>query len=140
MEDLVKRIERLEKLVGVEPNGRFKEDGLWVLDKDTKLYWRKRPVPVNMSWYKACEEVRRRKKGVRLPTIKELLSLIDYSQCCPALPKGHPFGGVLPSFYWSATTSANNTDHAWYINIYYGDVYNGTKSYDYYVWPVKDKL
>jgi hypothetical protein len=39
----------------------------------------------------------------RLPNIKELQSLVDFSQSLPALPAGHPFTN-LPFRPWSSTT------------------------------------
>jgi len=40
----------------------------------------------------------------RLPNIKELLSLVDYSESSPSLPSGHPFMSVQSSFYWSSSS------------------------------------
>ncbi len=79
----------------------------------------------------------------RLPNRKELHSLTDYSQCDPALPTEHIFLNVIsdPSIrvsYWSATTFANNTSHAWVVYMFDGLVY-----YDYndnnlhHIWPVR---
>ncbi len=50
-----------------------------------------------------------------MPTIQELMSLIDPSQPAPALPLNHPFNNVRSSgvFYWSATT--NGTSSAWIL-------------------------
>ena len=131
MEDLVKRIE--DKI-----NPRFEVDPLWVLDKETGLWWSKSPLSKPQSWDKAIEEVK--VYGARLPAIKEIISLLDYSEHSPALPKGHPFVNVQSSYYWSATTTAPYTTHAWGISMYYGYVYDYYKSDRYYVWPVKDNL
>ena len=74
----------------------------------------------------------------RLPNLKELLSLIDYANSGPALPSDNHFAGVQSGLYWSSTTLAGDTSHAWYV--YLGD---GNMSYDvkdgdsYYVWPVR---
>lgn len=73
----------------------------------------------------------------RLPTVKELHTLIDFSQYSPALPSGHPFTGVQSSFYWSSTTYAGNTDYAWGVAMASGGVGAGTKTDPYYVWPVR---
>ena len=44
----------------------------------------------------------------RLPNVRELHSLMDFSQFAPALPVGHLFAGVQSSgLYWSSTTYAN---------------------------------
>ena len=73
----------------------------------------------------------------RLPSIEELISLIDYTQYGPALPKGHPFTGVQASYYWSGSTYAVNTYDAWYVYMDDGGVGNGSKGYNVYVWPVR---
>ena len=77
----------------------------------------------------------------RLPNLKELLSLNDYNHT-PAIPFPNPFGTQLWSdCYWSSTTVASDTSHAWAPNIWFGTVYHYHKE-DYltgcYVWPVRD--
>jgi hypothetical protein len=73
----------------------------------------------------------------RLPNLRELQSLIDFSSYNPALPSGHPFTDVQTSYYWSSTTGAFNSDSAWVVYGYSGNVYNYFKSNTYYVWPVR---
>ena len=41
------------------------------------------------------------------------------------------------SYYWSATTNANNTHNAWIVNMNNGNVNNNNKSNTSYVWPVR---
>lgn len=74
----------------------------------------------------------------RLPNIKELHSLIDFGNVLSALSSGHPFLGVQSLYYWSSSTLANNTISAWVVYMDYGYVFNLTKSFSYYVWPVRD--
>jgi hypothetical protein len=73
----------------------------------------------------------------RLPNVKELQSLIDFGRYNPALPTGHPFSNVQSHYYWSSTTFAPNTDHAWFVYMNYGRVNDYNKSSNYYVWPVR---
>jgi len=73
----------------------------------------------------------------RLPTVKELQSLIDFGSYDPALPKGHPFTEVQSSAYWSATEYANEDNYAWHVYTYFGGVTTNIKSGHYYVWPVR---
>ena len=47
----------------------------------------------------------------RLPSIEELISLVDYSKWGPA----SSIPVTEPSYYWSATTYANNTGYAWHV-------------------------
>ena len=149
----------LEK--GVEwPNPRFTDNGDGtVTDNLTGLIWLKDAncASGTINWATALSHVRQlNTKGTmnsndcgdksngeshqtdwRLPNIKELLSLIDYSQVGPPLPSDHPFTGVQSYYYWSSTTNSFNTANAWYVNLYYGGVVAFDKTGDYYVWPVR---
>jgi len=73
----------------------------------------------------------------RLPNVRELHSLIDFSQYVPALPSGHPFDGVQSGNYWSSTTYAGTTNDAWYVYLRDGYVDYGYEGSSYYVWPVR---
>jgi hypothetical protein len=73
----------------------------------------------------------------RLPSIKELQSLIDFSQFNPALPSGHPFIGVQLYYYWSSTTSAIYKPGAWSVDLRFGTVSDYSKGGPSYVWPVR---
>ncbi len=73
----------------------------------------------------------------RLPTIKELESLVDLANSNPALPIGHPFTAVHASYYWSSSSIANDTYNAWYVSMNGGFVGNLNKFYGNYVWPVR---
>ena len=114
--------------------------GAAVFDKETGRVWEKSPDTGNFTWFNALShcydlEVGGRiggRKGWRLPTIEELASLVDTSQANPPLPFGHPFSNVQLLFYWSATTRAVNTSHAWLVDFHNGDV-NGFDKTDF--WP-----
>ena len=78
-----------------------------VLDRETGLVWEKSPDQTRYIWYSAnslCinKDISGR-KGWRLPSVQELVSLID-STAFPTLPPGHPFVGVQTSSYWSVTS------------------------------------
>ena len=76
----------------------------------------------------------------RLPTVKDLQSLIDFNNYDPALPKRHPFTEVQSSAYWSATEYVNDDNYAWHVYSYFGGVTTNIKSGHYYVWPVRGDL
>jgi hypothetical protein len=82
----------------------------------------------------------------RLPNRFELESLLDMAYYFPALSntagtakwtEGNPFTGVQSNYYWSGTTYAGSTGFAWYVSMYYGDVYDRNKTNSYHVWPVR---
>ncbi|MFT5127033.1 MAG: hypothetical protein ACI8W8_000633 [Rhodothermales bacterium] len=74
----------------------------------------------------------------RLPTEKELHSLIDLGNFSPALPSGHPFTGAQSSKYWSSTTRRASTTSAWDVDLADGQVHGNTlKTTAFYVWPVR---
>ncbi|MCK5015296.1 MAG: DUF1566 domain-containing protein, partial [Candidatus Omnitrophica bacterium] len=132
-----------------EPRFEINGDGT-VTDYLTGLIWLKNANCAGyMNWNNAltyCNNLASGSCGLtdgsaagdwRLPNRKELLSLIDYSRHQPALPQGHLFDNVQSAYYWSATTDAGSTNGAWYVRMSYGVVGNLSKSYNFYVWPVR---
>ena len=80
--------------------------------------------------------VKNKKKSVsgwRLPTIQELLSLVDYTKHDPASNEDISSNG-----YWSSTTNAYYTDNAWFLNFNNGSQYSSTKTNNNYVRCVRD--
>jgi hypothetical protein len=68
----------------------------------------------------------------RLPTKKELISMVDYAHGPTIRPAYFP--NTDESLYWSSTTLASNPSYAWYLCIYDGYVVcHGFKVDDYYV-------
>jgi hypothetical protein len=62
----------------------------------------------------------------RLPTVKELQSLVDYSVYNPAVSDKLP-GATAPFYYWSSTAYANHDDLAWGVDFGYGSVASSTR-------------
>jgi hypothetical protein len=76
----------------------------------------------------------------RLPNIKELQSLLDFSEVNPPLPSDHLFSDVQVFDYWSSTTRTNPdyTSWAWIFNTTSGYlIYSAKNNPIYYVWPVR---
>ncbi|MCP4711163.1 MAG: DUF1566 domain-containing protein [Planctomycetes bacterium] len=99
--------ERFEEVMGGEA----------VLDKETGLVWTRQAFHAGGSqdwlfaWnYGNILSIAGR-KGWRLPTIDELLSLLDMTQSNPALPGGYEdhFENVQNQPYWTSTTHPNCT-------------------------------
>ncbi|HIP17844.1 MAG TPA: DUF1566 domain-containing protein [Sulfurovum sp.] len=73
----------------------------------------------------------------RLPTIQELLTIIDYRRTSPALLSA--FSHVADeSFYWSKTSVADESDAFWGVNFKRGASSKASEYYDRYVRCVRD--
>ena len=127
------------------PEPRFTVTGEVVRDRLTGLAWARRADPGGepVAWQEALDRVSawNDEHGTaqlvwRLPTIKELYSLIDFRGVSPALPAGHPFIG-LQDGYWSATTSFFECDWAWVLYLDKGACGVGHKpGRTFFAWPV----
>lgn len=119
-----------------------------VLDRETGLVWARDASSEKeiVSWYDAIIYCRRdvelgNRKGFRLPTIEELLSLVDPSQNSSTgtmLPVGHPFLNAQYAF-WSSTTDESNNDNAWLVHMHLNVVSSLDKNNEgaAYAWPVR---
>ncbi|MCL7487808.1 MAG: DUF1566 domain-containing protein, partial [Desulfobulbaceae bacterium] len=72
----------------------------------------------------------------RLPTIKELKSLVDTSRHSPAISLTY-FPNTLPSNYWSSTSNVKYPYYAWHVNFLDGRGLNLQKSKFYNVRAVR---
>ena len=114
-----------------------------VFDKETGLVWERSPTQDKKIWdvaiLHAYTKARGGRKGWRLPTIEELLSLVDPTQNNPTLPAGHPFEQVMTDyFYWSCTLGMTEPPtYAWGYNFGNADTSNCLKTAQLYVWLVR---
>jgi len=128
-----------------------------VTDSMTNLIWLKNPNCFGMlDWKSAVQAAKGLKEGKcgpdptfvlsdgssagdwRLPTMKELCTLIDFSRREPALPNGHKFWFVPPGYHWSATTQDYYSEMAWIVYFESGTTcYEHIKNHAGYVWPVR---
>ena len=73
----------------------------------------------------------------RLPTLIELLSIVDYKKYKPALLK--EFSHVnKDTIYWTSTPYVRSSDEYWGVNFKDGATSNATETYDRYVRCVQD--
>ncbi len=84
----------------------------------------------------------------RLPTMKELQSLVHYGTYTPAISNtngtgkwtnGDAFLNIKfeGAPYWSATTTAKSNDNAWYVHFNFGVIGSFPKGTTLYVWSVR---
>ena len=139
------------------PSPRFNDNGNGtVTDNLTGLMWTKdanAPGPsacspgTNMTWQSTLDYVKCLNNNNyldygdwRLPNLKELRSLVDYSNNRYSLPPDHPFINVITtdySYYWSSTTAAGNTSSAWTLFMPNAAIVSQPKTGSDYVWPVR---
>ncbi len=136
---------------GASVSPRFTDNGDGtVTDNPTNLIWLKFANCFGFGdWTNALSDANTLADGLcsltdgsvvgdwRLPNVRELQSLIGYSNSLPALPTGHPFSGVQSSYYWSSTTFAGNPITAWGVLLDGGTVIVGNKTITGLVWPVR---
>lgn len=100
--------------------GLSKSNGV-VTDSQTTLEWQddysdNADSIKQTNWESAidyCEGLGLDEGGWRLPNKKELLSIVDYSRYNPSIDTAFTQTSDL---YWSSTTHANYTNHAWIVD------------------------
>lgn len=128
------------------PSPRFTQSGPTVLDLLTGLEWTANAScwQGRMDWDAAFEiisDLNEQRLGGRnnwrVPTIRELDSITDMGAHSPAVAQSHPFINVRES-YWSSTTCAHNSEHAWTLDTIDGEMDIGLKKKpEHYVWAVR---
>lgn len=93
------------------------EDGTEVLDTRTGRVWRKN-LGSKQTFYALAELID--DAGWRVPTIGELLTLIDYTTYGPATE--FPFESA-DTRLWSCTAFAGSPNYGWAIGCYGGDTF-----------------
>ena len=73
----------------------------------------------------------------RLPTIKELQSIVDISKYDPAIKNG--FKNIASDDYWSSSEYAGDTSVAWFVYFYFGSTGWYNKSGKYFVRCVRGR-
>jgi len=107
----------------VAPAGdRYEVVGDTVTDRTTGLTWTRGNVSDKRLDFKgaekACADLELDGGGWRLPTIRELLTLVDYDRHEPTID---PVFECEPSWYWTSTPYAPSPgDYAWFVLFSYG--------------------
>lgn len=131
-----------ERFVKLDVDGSpTASDWVAVLDRETQLIWSRETLPCGeVSWkkaQKACADLSLAGwTDWRLPTRKELLSLVDDTRYSPAIDTA--YFDCRSSWYWTSTPAAFSPgDYAWCVFFYDGDSYWGNQDSDYYVRAVR---
>ncbi len=140
------------------PTPRFTDNGnQTVTDNLTGLVWTKAantPGPaacspgVQKKWQALLDHVKCLNAnnylgftGWRLPNRIEMRSLLDFSHSGPALPTGHPFTDVQPTYVTSTTMRNSTNRYAWEVSIHAGiqtGLAYAKNIHNTWGWPVRD--
>jgi hypothetical protein len=120
-------------------------DNQAVLDRETGLVWERAPDPrtdpVEIAALRCLLKPVGGRKGWRLPTVEELLSLVEPTRANPALPAGHPFTNLSPTTaYWTATGSPFDSISNLVVRIADGEVTVESQTDEFLVWCVRGSV
>lgn len=109
-----------------------------VYDTKSKLTWQQTASSATYSWAAAktyCAGVGASLGGTgwRLPTLKELQSLVDYSQSTAPMIDPNAFPSTPSAVFWSSSPVAGSPSGAWGVSFNNGNTFNGVVSYTYNV-------
>ncbi len=92
-----------------------------VYDTKSKLTWQQTASSTTYTWAEAktyCAGVGASLGGTgwRVPTIKELLSIVDFSQTGAPMIDPNAFPSTPSELFWSSSPLAGSSSSAWYVD------------------------
>jgi hypothetical protein len=117
--------------------GRYTVSTDIVFDNVAKVTWQRSAAPSTYSWSAAtsyCQTLSLGgfSAGWRLPTVKELLFLVDESVSNPSID-GVAFPNTTPNFFWSSSLNSNTSGTVWAVYFYSGVTSESAASVSYSV-------
>jgi len=109
------------------PAGRYTTSGATVYDKKTNLTWQRTLPTTQYSWadaktYCGSAAVSTILGGTgRLPTVKELSTIVDYWQSPGPAVDATAFPSTPTGVFWSSSPLAGSASSAWGINFTFGN-------------------
>lgn len=104
------------------PVGRYVVTADTVHDHETGLVWARQPSANAMSWAAAenlCESLATDGGGFRLPSVKELLTIVDMEAFDPAIDSD-AFPDTGSELYWSGSVFRGLEPEVWLVDFGYG--------------------
>ncbi len=107
------------------PAGRYQVSTDTVYDMKTGLTWQRAATTATYPWGSAttagtaqsyCASLSLTGTGWRLPTVKELTSIVDPSQATAPLVDATAFSGTASAGFWSSTPVIGVSTSAWFVH------------------------
>ena len=121
--------------IAAAPAGRYTTTATTVFDNRTKLTWQRTASSTTMIWedaktYCASPSLSTALggSGWRMPTLKELQSIVDYSQSASPPIDPTAFPATPPTYFWSASL-VPGFDAAWVVTFSNGFTQAPLKSF-----------
>jgi hypothetical protein len=105
------------------PPGRYTIQSATVYDTKTKLTWQQDVAPSTYTWSAAqsyCTGLNLNGTGWRLPSVKELLTVVDETRTSPAIDSA-AFPNTPVAAFWTSSPLAGDPSSAWYVSFGYGN-------------------
>ena len=96
-----------------------------VIDSNTGLEWQQTVSAKMFSWNEAgayADSLELQGNKWRIPTINELMSIIDYGEFDPAIDK-NIFGNILGMLYWTSSLYQKYSGYFWTVSFIDGTTY-----------------
>jgi hypothetical protein len=106
-----------------------------VLDHQTGLIWQ-RATAENLTFSEAQAHANDTGQPWRVPTIAELVTLLDWTRASPA----SAFPDMTPLAFWSSSPYVGSSSFAWSVSFVNGSVYNVSRDYSIAVRLVRSVL
>jgi hypothetical protein len=108
------------------PAGRYTIANGTVYDTKTKLTWQQAVTSTMYTWAAAktyCAGLSLAGSGWRLPTAKELQTIVDESRTNPSIDTT-AFPSTPSTYFWSSSLLVGSSSSAWLVPFYYGGAYD----------------
>lgn len=96
------------------PSPRFTVSATEVVDGKTGLTWQRAVAPEAKTWANAKSYCPTVGANFRLPSVKELLTIVDFTKSDPAIDTT-VFPGTRAASFWTSSPVAGGPASAWYV-------------------------
>jgi hypothetical protein len=119
------------------PANRYATSNGTVYDNKTRLTWQQVLSSTTMTASNAatyCAGLNAALPGSwRVPTLKELQALVDYSTSTSPMIDSTFFPGTPSARFWSSSAEVNSSTYGWYVSFVDGTTSTATNTTAYYV-------